>query len=152
MPRRYLRLAFNHSEDRSVLPIVVVMQFADIGLAPLKEVTSKFPHHRELAFIAVVAAWKKVNSAVRSLLHPLACGAVVDKRHCIDLNAARLQYAPNLTESSIKIKEVFQGFRMDRQVKKFVRKSQCADVLVHETVRRCSTFRSLLEAGLCHST
>src|SRR5262245_18561481 len=132
MARRYLRLAFNDGEDGSVLPIVVVLHFADIGLAPLKEVTSKFPHHRELAFVAVVAGWKRLKSAaVHSLLHPLACEAVVDKPHCIDLNAARLQYASNLTESSIKIKEVFQGFRMDRQVKEFVRKSQCADVLVH---------------------
>jgi hypothetical protein len=49
-----LRLSFNHSEDCSVLPIVVVMQFADVELMLLEEVPSKLPHHRELGFIPMV--------------------------------------------------------------------------------------------------
>ena len=106
-----LELSFNDSEDCSVLPIVVVKQFADSELTPFEKVAAKFPHHRELSFIPMVAGWKKVQrSAVRRQLHALARRTAVEKWYRVDLNSARLEHALNLALRFVEVKQVFERF------------------------------------------
>ena len=58
---RRLPLSFDHGEDCLVPPIVLIVQFTDVDLALFEKVVSKFPHHRELSFIPMVAGWKKIQ-------------------------------------------------------------------------------------------